>query len=102
MWRAVTGANRFVEEKKPWVLAKAKDTAALGATLRALLEVLRACSLMCQPFMPEKAEEMRAQLALPRDFGALSLDEADRSGDAAWTRIGETVVLFPRLEMPVP
>ena len=101
MWRAVTGANRFVEEKKPWVLAKANDTAALGATLRALLEVLRACSLMCQPFMPEKAEEMRAQLALARDFGALSLDEADRPGDGAWSRIGEPVVLFPRLEMPV-
>lgn len=101
MWRAVQGANRFVEEKKPWALAKANDTAALGTTLRALLEVLRVCSILCEPFMPEKAQEMRAQLALAGDFSALSLDEADRPGDGAWKHIGEPVVLFPRLEMPV-
>jgi len=101
MWRAVSEANRFVEERKPWALAKAGDTATLGATLRALLEVLRVCSILCQPFMPEKAGEMRAQLALEGDFSKLSLDEASRPGDPAWKRVGEPVVLFPRLEMPV-
>ncbi len=101
LWRAVQGANRFVEERKPWAQAKAGDTAALGATLRALLEVLRTASILCQPFVPEKAREMRAQLGLPADVAALSLDEADRPGAAGWTRIGEGGVLFPRLEAPV-
>jgi methionyl-tRNA synthetase len=87
LWRAVQGANRFVEERKPWALAKEKNTAALGATLRALLEVLRVASVLCQPFMPEKAREMRAQLALDDDFERL--------------RIGKPVVLFPKLDAPV-
>ncbi|HEX5133140.1 MAG TPA: class I tRNA ligase family protein, partial [Candidatus Krumholzibacteria bacterium] len=100
LWRSVQEANRFVEERKPWAQAKAGDTAALGATLRALLEVLRMASILCQPFMPAKAAEMRAQLALPSDFAAITLDEAGRAGDAGWERIGEPVVLFPRLEAP--
>jgi methionyl-tRNA synthetase len=98
LWRAVQEGNRFVEERKPWAQAKAGDTAALGATLRALLEVLRVASILCLPFMPEKAAEMRAQLGLA---ASTALDEADRPGDASWKQIGEPVVLFPRLEMPV-
>jgi methionyl-tRNA synthetase len=96
MWRAVQDANRFVEERKPWAQAKAGDTQALGATLRALLEVLRMCSILCQPFMPEKALAMRAQLGLSAEF---DLDEAGRFGDEAWKGIGTSVVLFPRIEV---
>jgi methionyl-tRNA synthetase len=97
VWRAVQDANRFVEERKPWAQAKSNQREALGATLRALLEVLRVCSILCQPFMPEKANEMRVQLGLPAEF---DLDEAGRPGASDWTRIGAPVVLFPRLEAP--
>ncbi len=100
LWRAVQGANRFIEERKPWALAKAGDTATLAATMRALLEVLRAASVLTQPFMPNKAEEMRKLLALPADFTKLGLDEAEKTGDATWKKIGEPTVLFPRLEVP--
>jgi len=100
MWRAVQGANRFVEERKPWAQAKAGDDAGLDATLRALLEVLRACSVLCQPFMPEKASRMREQLGLPADFASIRLDEAAAAGDDAWRRVGTPEVLFPRLEAP--
>jgi methionyl-tRNA synthetase len=101
MWRAVQDANRFVEERKPWAQARAGDRQALAATLRALLQVLRKCSILCQPFMPEKAKEMRAQLGLPAEFGASSLDEAASPGDRAWKKIGAPTALFPRLEAPV-
>ena len=97
LWRAVQEGNRFVEERKPWAQAKADDRAGLGATLRALLEVLRVASVLCQPFMPGKVTEMRAQLGLP---GSPQLDEATKPGDAAWKQIGEPEVLFPRLEAP--
>ena len=100
IWRSVQNANRFIEERKPWALAKAGDTATLAATMRALLEVLRVASVLVQPFMPEKAEEMRKTLALDPDVAALGLKEAEQAGDPAWKKIGEAVVLFPRLEVP--
>ena len=68
--------------------------------MRALLEVLRAASILCQPFMPEKAGEMRALLRLEPDFSRISLDEAEKPGDTGWKTIGEPAVLFPRLEVP--
>jgi len=96
LWRAVQGANRFVEERKPWAQAKDTQREALSATLRALLEVLRVCSVLCQPFMPDKAIEMRSQLGLPATF---NLDDADHIGDPSWKRIGTSAVLFPRIEV---
>jgi methionyl-tRNA synthetase len=100
VWRAVQDANRFVEERKPWALAKAGDTAALAATMRALLEALRLASVVCQPFMPAKAVEMRTLLGLESDFAHLSLAEAQVAGDARWKKVGSPAVLFPRLEVP--
>ncbi|HET6462480.1 MAG TPA: methionine--tRNA ligase [Candidatus Krumholzibacteria bacterium] len=100
VWRAVQAANRFIEERKPWALAKAGDTATLASTMRALLEVLRVCSVLTQPFMPAKAREMRVVLALDPEIARLGLGEAERAGDVDWKRIGEPTVLFPRLEVP--
>jgi methionyl-tRNA synthetase len=100
VWRAVQAANRFIEERKPWALAKAGDTATLSATMRALLEVLRVCSVLTQPFVPSKAEEMRKALALEANITELGLKEAEQAGDSGWTKIGEASVLFPRLEVP--
>jgi len=95
LWRAVQDANRFVEERKPWAQAKAGDKDGLAATLRALLEVLRLASVLVQPFMPEKAKEMRSQLSLPLEF---SLSDAEKPAGAEWTKIGAVSVLFPRIE----
>ncbi|HEX6791076.1 MAG TPA: methionine--tRNA ligase [Candidatus Krumholzibacteria bacterium] len=100
LWRAVQDSNRFIEERKPWALAKSGDKDTLAATMRALLEVLRVCSVACQPFMPAKAEEMRSLLSLESDFAHVGIDDTNKAGDEGWTRVGEPAVLFPRLEVP--
>jgi methionyl-tRNA synthetase len=100
LWRAVQAANRYVEERKPWAQAKAGETEALGDTLRALLEVLQSASILCQPFMPAKAAEMRRQLGLGDDFSVLSLDDAESPGRSDWTSVAKPEVLFPKLEVP--
>jgi methionyl-tRNA synthetase len=100
LWRSVQAGNRYVEERKPWAQAKAEETGALGDTLRVLLEVLRVSSILCQPFMPEKAREMRAQLGLEADFSTLSLGEAESPGNGDWKTVGSPSPLFPRLEVP--
>jgi methionyl-tRNA synthetase len=102
LWRTVQAANRYVEEQKPWELAKAgNDRAAdLDRCLRVLLEVLRLCSLLCVPFMPTKAAEMRGQLGLSADIGSLSIEEASNPGKEDWTEVNKPSPLFPRLEVP--
>jgi methionyl-tRNA synthetase len=98
LWRAVQGANRYVEEKKPWALAKAGDDDALNDVLRVLLEVLRLSSILCIPFMPVKSAQMRGQLALDTDISRLSLDEAATPGDGGWEQVAAPEPLFPKLD----
>ena len=97
-WRVVQAANRYIEEKKPWELAKKGDPESLGAVLRVLLEVLRVSSILCAPFMPAKSVEMRKLLRLESDVSKIRLDEARRPGDPVWQEVGAPVALFPRIE----
>ncbi len=100
LWRAIQAANRYIEQKKPWELARGGEQAALDEVLRVLLEVLRLSSILCIPFMPEKSAQMRDQLGLQSDVTALSLEEAERPGDKSWKKVNEPSVLFPKIEPP--
>lgn len=51
-------ANKFVEEKKPWQLAKEKKLAELQSTLTILSEAIRHTTYALHPFMPEVTEKV--------------------------------------------
>jgi len=62
-WSVIQRANRFIEERRPWDLAK--DPAKRGEleeTFRELLAVLKVSGAVLHPFMPGKAGEMLRQL----------------------------------------
>lgn len=63
-WALVTAANGYIQERAPWVLAKAGDSAALDDVLGALARVLQRLSVLAHPFLPVKAEALRAALGL--------------------------------------
>jgi methionyl-tRNA synthetase len=70
-WAVVQRANRFIEERRPWDLAKdAAKRGELEDTCRELLAVLRTSAVVLSPFMPAKMEEMGRQLGL----GKLAMD----------------------------
>jgi len=97
-WKTVQAANRYVEQQKPWEQAKTGDAAALNTTIRVLLEVLRLSSVLCIPFMPSKAAEMRRQLGLGADTAAIEIDEARRPGASEWKRVEKPSPLFPKID----
>jgi methionyl-tRNA synthetase len=100
LWTSIQAANRYVEQKKPWELAKADAPKALDDVLRVLLEVLRLSSILCIPFMPTKAAGMREQLGLDCDTARASLDEARAPGEEGWRSGQAPVPLFPKIEQP--
>jgi methionyl-tRNA synthetase len=62
-WPAVQAANRFIEEKAPWALARDETKKGeLEAVFRELLAVLRTAGSVLFPFMPEKMGDMLGQL----------------------------------------
>lgn len=100
-WRLVSAANQFVDEVKPWTLAKdPARKAELGGALRGLLESLRVVAILLFPFMPGKSAELWRQLGQDEALAGQLLDvDAGR-----WNRLPEGrstrkgAVLFPRIE----
>lgn len=97
-WSIIQQANRYIEDNKPWELAKsAEKRTRLETVLRNLLEVLRHVSVMVAPAMPVKAIEIRHQLGLPEDLSALRYAEELSLEARDWARVQPGNALFPRL-----
>jgi methionyl-tRNA synthetase len=107
-WKLVARANVYVEETKPWALAKdasPEAAARLDTVLATLLEVGRLATRWAWPAIPTKAEEAWAGLALagaPGDAGG-SLDAwfASQAPEAplnAGVTLPPVTILFPRID----
>jgi len=91
--------NRYIDEKKPWSSA-CKDA---GVVLSNIAEALRHLSLALLPFMPETAQNISRQLAVPYAEEMLRKDfvigkKKEWGGEKDWKRTGEPAILFPPIE----
>jgi methionyl-tRNA synthetase len=95
----VRAANSFVDETKPWALAKAEkesgDTEALDAVLGDLIRSLGATAAMLAPFMPRKADEIWASVGGAGSVPGFSTLDAALDG---LQTVHKGDVLFPRPE----
>ena len=97
IFKVISRANKYIDENAPWVLAKDKaQKPRLASVLYNLLETVRICAGLLQPFMPDTAAEIGKRLGgadLSWDslnaFGALPREAATLAGPA----------LFPRVDM---
>jgi methionyl-tRNA synthetase len=98
IWEIVRLANRYVEESRPWTLAKdPAQRPRLEAVMYNLAEACRVLSVYLTPFMPATCAAMRRQFGL----GAIShrLAEEARWGQSEpGTPISKGEPLFPRVE----
>jgi len=100
IWELVSAANKYVDSTEPWKLAKQDDKTRLEQVCYTVLETLRWLSIMLFPVMPEKCNELRAQLGMPP---LLPTEQVDLWPDA-WgglrpgTRTRAATPLFPRFD----
>lgn len=89
-------SNKYIDETMPWVLAKDEaQKPRLGTVLYNLLESIRFLAVLLQPFMPETAEKIFAQLNTDcKDYASLSAFGGLHAGD----KVGEPVPLFGRID----
>ncbi|MCX5696271.1 MAG: methionine--tRNA ligase [Candidatus Omnitrophica bacterium] len=62
IWELINMANKYVEETKPWNLAKEKKDAELKIFIRLLVEVIRKVSVELGAFMPQTAALINEQI----------------------------------------
>jgi len=93
IWARIRRLNRYVEETKPWELAKDEASAErLDRVLYNLVEGLRVVALALLPYIPESAEKLLAALAEgERGLAAFG----SRGGGSKVERIES---LFPKLD----
>ena len=100
VWKAVDAANRYIDTRAPWALAKEGKTAELHLVLATALDALSALSVMVWPFMPSVGDSMRRQLGLPVFSHSVGSDAwpVGLIVRAEGERLGERAVIFPRLD----
>jgi methionyl-tRNA synthetase len=95
---AIAVVDKFITERKPWVLAKDEDRRAeLAGTIYTVLEALRAFAVLLAPVLPAAAPQIWRQMGLegaPSDLDPASLEWG---GLAAGHPIGDVAPVFPRL-----
>jgi methionyl-tRNA synthetase len=93
IWKLIRRLNRYVEETRPWELAKENGAAGrLDSVLYGLAEGLRVTTLLLHPYMPETTDRLLE--ALGERERAL-VEFGSRGGGQ---RLGELAPLFPKLE----
>lgn len=101
IWEFVAMTNKFVEDSKPWVLAKDKTRSAdLRTVIYNLTEAIRIISVYIYPFMPNTAVEVQKQLGLSASGEPYPDLKTAWGGIKHSTRVNKGKPLFPRVEMP--
>jgi methionyl-tRNA synthetase len=62
IWELINMANKYIEDTKPWNLAKENKTEELRSFIRLLVDVIREVADQIYPFMPQTAESIKDQL----------------------------------------
>ncbi len=99
IWQMVATANKYVNDQKPWEMAKQERFEELAGVINSTLEAARAAAIMIAPFMPATAKEIARQIGLADEFGSLKWANAkDESPLAAGTQTYGPEPIFPRLD----
>lgn len=105
IWELVGEANRYVAETEPWVLAKQRkagdrDAAQrLDTVLYTLAETLRLVAHLLEPFLPDTAAKIAAQLGVALDSDVPWTSVTAWGQLAAGTRVQPGAVLFRKWEL---
>jgi methionyl-tRNA synthetase len=88
IWQLVRRANAYIDQAAPWSAAPARQAEILGTCL----EMLRFLGSLIEPFMPDRAAELRRQIGCS---GPAVWPEWH--ADATW-RVEKPTPLFPRID----
>ncbi len=101
---AVTGmvreANRYLEKRQPWTLAKQQRPEELHTVLYHAAEILRIAAGLLTPVMPGKTAALRAGLGMDASIPPVMDDLTAWGKLPPGCPLPETAILFPRIIAP--
>ncbi len=106
IWELVTAANKYIDDTKPWVLAKAAKNgddvadAQLDAVLADLMETIRLLAVHLTPFIPGGAARIAQQVGI--EAGVIAddgLSSLSWNGALAGQTVPKASPIFPKIEV---
>jgi len=97
IWAFLAVANRYVDQKAPWALAKAGEREALDRVLYSAAEAIRIAACLISPVMPSTADEIERQLGL-RGWERRWSQASEWGLLPGGQEIGRAEPLFPQME----
>ncbi|MFQ3548841.1 MAG: methionine--tRNA ligase [Armatimonadota bacterium] len=99
VWQMISSANKYVNDREPWTLAKNNKTEELGGVLYSALLAARAAAVMMRPIMPHASLEIAKQLGIADEFNDIKLDSVlDFNALKSGTKALKPEPIFPRLD----
>jgi methionyl-tRNA synthetase len=99
IFSTVTRANQYIDEKKPWVLAKDHDSKdKLAEVLGTLTEWVAHIGVLLLPLLPNTAKEILRRFQLPTEWAVASKEEFARSFLKPGMAVERGDALFPKLD----
>ncbi len=98
IWALIGASNKYIDVTAPWVLAKDEaNKERLGTVMYNLAEALRMVAILIQPYLPNTAPKMFAQLGVEDE---LTTYEACEFGKLpAGTKLCKGDAMFPRIDV---
>lgn len=98
IWKLINKANKYIDTRAPWALAREEKQDELRATMYTLAETIRIVALLISPFMPETAGKILAQLGIEKKIEESSWDDvANWAAIKPATLLTKEKPLFPRI-----
>ena len=98
IWTLVRRANKYIDEKTPWILAKDESKKAeLDTCMHNLAESLRIVSILISPYMHTTSEKIRKQLGLW--YSDIVWEDAFTFDMMQGEQVKRGDAIFPRLDI---
>ncbi|MBQ5954480.1 MAG: methionine--tRNA ligase [Firmicutes bacterium] len=98
IWTVVRRANKYIDEKAPWILAKDESKKAeLDTVMNHLAETLRIVSILIYPFMHTTSDKIRKQLGLW--YADVVWEDAETFEMMYQEQVKKGEQIFPRLDV---
>lgn len=99
IWTIISRTNKYIDETRPWELAKNEETEKLKSSMYHLIENIRKIGIILLPFMEETAQNLLKQIGVPEELQTWkSLARYDGLKDVKVIEKGEPLFMRKNME----
>ncbi len=99
IWAIISRTNKYIDETRPWELAKDGETEKLKSSMYHLIENIRKVGIILLPFMEETAQNLLKQIGVPEELQKWdSLKDYEKLRDVKVIEKGEPLFMRKNME----